>query len=383
MSNINTFQFDLKGFDEIKKHHSGLNWPVVYIIENDKEVYIGETINVFSRSKQHYENPERRELKNIHIITDETYNKSATLDIESSLIQYMAADGMRILQNSNRGLRNHNYYEREKYKSKIKGIWEKLRQRKIARRELLDIENSDLFKYSPYKSLTEDQSDFVKKIFVDIKNKKEKTYIVSGQPGTGKTVLATYLVKYLKEHEDTKHLKIALVIPMGALRKTIKTVFKNIKGLSANMVIIANDVARGDYDLVIVDEAHRLKRRKNLGAAFKAFDVINKAFGLDREATHIDWIIKKSKQQVFFYDKNQSVMPTDVGPEQFDKLKDVFRYDLTTQLRVQSGEGYIKFIEDLLNNRNNKGGFGTHDFKLYDDVGEMVKDVREKNKKFG
>ena len=81
MSNINTFQFDLKGFDEIKKHHSGLNWPVVYIIENDKEVYIGETINVFSRSKQHYENPERRELKNIHIITDETYNKSATLDI--------------------------------------------------------------------------------------------------------------------------------------------------------------------------------------------------------------------------------------------------------------------------------------------------------------
>ncbi|MBT7706433.1 DUF2075 domain-containing protein [archaeon] len=114
-----------------------------------------------------------------------------------------------------------------------------------------------------------------------------------------------------------------------------------------------------------------------------SLDVINKAFGLDREATHIDWIIKKSKQQVFFYDKNQSVMPTDVGPEQFDKLKDVFRYDLTTQLRVQSGEGYIKFIEDLLNNRNNKGGFGTHDFKLYDDVGEMVKDVREKNKKFG
>ncbi|MCK4918460.1 MAG: DUF2075 domain-containing protein [Candidatus Pacebacteria bacterium] len=383
MSNITTFQFNTEGFDKLKKHQRGLDWPFVYIIENNKEAYIGETINVFNRSKQHYKNPERKELKNIHIITDETYNKSATLDIESSLIQYMAADGVKILQNSNKGLVNHSYYDREEYKKEFSGIWDKLKSKKITKRELLDIKNSDLFKYSPYKSLTEDQNDFVEKIFTDIKNEKSKTYIINGQPGTGKTVLATYLVKYLKEHKDTKHLKIALVIPMKPLRKTLKNVFRNIKGLNANMVIIANDVARSDYDLVIVDEAHRLKRRKNLGAAFRAFDNINKMLGLNSNATHLDWIIKKSKHQIFFYDKNQNVMPTDVGPEQFDKLENVVKYNLTTQLRVQAGDKYIKFIENLLNVRDNDEGFGLHDFKLYDDLNEMVSDIKRKEKNLG
>ncbi|MFA5993889.1 MAG: DNA/RNA helicase domain-containing protein [Parcubacteria group bacterium] len=383
MSQIKTLPFERDKFNQIQACNFSSDWPVVYLIEDGEEMYVGETINVYNRSKQHYENPERSRLKRIHIITDDEYNKSATLDIESSIIQYMSADKSFVLQNGNQGLSNHNYYDRQKYQAKFEVIWEKLKQKKLAKRELLDIKNSDLFKYSPYKALTEDQSDFVKKIFADIKNKKAKTYIVNGQPGTGKTVLATYLVKYLKEHEDTKHLKIALVIPMGSLRETIKKVFRNIKGLSANMVVIPNDIVRGDYDLVIVDEAHRLKRRKNLGAAFGAFDNINRLLGLDKEATNVDWIIKKSKHQIFFYDKNQNVMPADVGPEQFDKLKDAVRYDLTTQLRVQAGEKYIKFVEDLLNNRENKDGFGMHDFKLYDNADKMVNDIKEKNNELG
>lgn len=383
MPQIKTLPFEKDKFDQIQTYNFGTDWPVVYLIEDGREIYIGETINVYIRSKQHYENPERSKLKRIHIIADEEYNKSATLDIESSIIQYMSADKSFVLQNGNQGLSNHNYYDRQKYQAKFEVIWEKLIQKKIAKRELLDIKNSDLFKYSPYKALTEDQSDFVKNIFADIKNQKAKTYIVNGQPGTGKTVLATYLVKYLKEHKDTAHLKIALVIPMGSLRETIKKVFRNIKGLNANMVVIPNEVVRGDYDLVIVDEAHRLKRRKNLGAAFGAFDRINEILGLHKEATNVDWIIKKSKSQIFFYDKNQNVMPADVGPEEFDKLEDVVKYDLTTQLRVQAGEKYIKFVEDLLNIRENKDGFGAHDFKLYDDVEKMVGDIKEKDKELG
>ena len=64
--------------------------------------------------------------------------------------------------------------------------------------------------------------------------------------------------------------KMALVVPMSSFRSTLKKVFKNIKGLSANMVIgqIVNDT----FDIVIVDESHRLRRRVNLGAYFRAFD---------------------------------------------------------------------------------------------------------------
>jgi DUF2075 family protein/DNA replication protein DnaC len=385
MSEITSFNFNEQGFESLRdgNYRYGEDWPVVYIIEDGTEAYIGKTTRILGRSKEHYKLEERKKLTHLHIITDSTYNMSAITDIESSLIQYMSADGSRILQNANGGTQDHSYYDREMYQAKFTDIWSKLLEGpgKLAKKTLIDIANSDLFKYSPYKVLTEDQDEFVKKIVADIKDDKTETYIVNGQPGTGKTVLATYLMKYLKENESTKDLKIALVIPMGALRKTIQSVFKNIKGLKANMVVTASDVAKGDYDLVIVDESHRLKRRKNLGAAFGAFDNTNKALGLDKESTHVDWIMKKSKRQIFFYDQDQSVMPADVGHIQFDKLK-AKKYNLTTQLRVQAGTKYINFVRDMLYVRD-VGDYGTHDIKLYDDPSKMVADIKEKDSELG
>jgi len=99
MSNIVTFKYNRDNFNEIKNYNFGRNWPVVYLLEDKKEIYIGQTINAYYRSKQHYENPERRKLNEIHIITDEEFNVSASLDIESWLIQYVSADGKYILQN--------------------------------------------------------------------------------------------------------------------------------------------------------------------------------------------------------------------------------------------------------------------------------------------
>lgn len=153
MSEIQSFSFEKEKFDRIKEYRFGKNWPVVYVLNNDKELYVGETINVHSRSKQHYENEDRRKLKTIHIISDEEFNKSAALDIESWLIQYFSADQKYILQNGNSGLQNHNYYDRIKYQTKFELIWRQLIEKGIARNTLEDLKNSDLFKYSPYKSL--------------------------------------------------------------------------------------------------------------------------------------------------------------------------------------------------------------------------------------
>lgn len=36
------------------------DWPVVYILNNDKQMYIGETYHVEERMKQHLKNPDRR-----------------------------------------------------------------------------------------------------------------------------------------------------------------------------------------------------------------------------------------------------------------------------------------------------------------------------------
>ena len=74
MSDIVSFPFNKEDFNKIKNYKFGKNWPVVYILENKEEIYIGQTINAYYRSKQHFDNLERRRLKNIQFITDEVLN---------------------------------------------------------------------------------------------------------------------------------------------------------------------------------------------------------------------------------------------------------------------------------------------------------------------
>ena len=99
----------------------GSNWPVVYLIHNDdkQEAYIGETLNAGKRAAQHWQNKERKHLKTIHIMTDDTFNKSVILDLEAFLIKYMSADGKYILQNGNAGLSNFDYYSRKEYEDEL------------------------------------------------------------------------------------------------------------------------------------------------------------------------------------------------------------------------------------------------------------------------
>lgn len=124
MGKITTFQFNTNELERIKKMQCGTNWPVVYIINNQKEAYIGETGNALTRFKQHLKDNERIKLNQVNIIYDEKFNKSACLDIESLLILYMSADGKYKLQNGNVGQsRSHNYYQREYYLNKFNEIW--------------------------------------------------------------------------------------------------------------------------------------------------------------------------------------------------------------------------------------------------------------------
>jgi hypothetical protein len=84
----------------------------VYFIQNKQTrlAYVGESTNAASRFKNHLANPDRLKLNKISIIGSDKFNKSATLDLESNLIQYITAEGSYQLQNGNHGLINHNYY---------------------------------------------------------------------------------------------------------------------------------------------------------------------------------------------------------------------------------------------------------------------------------
>lgn len=378
MSQIKTFKFNKEACADIKEYRFGKNWPVVYVLENKNEVYVGQTVSAFSRSRQHLENPERQRLNTIHVISDEDFNLSAAFDTESWLIQFFAADGKYLIQNKNDGLKNHQYYDRKKYETKFEKTWEKLREMGIALNTLDHLKNTDLFKYSPYKTLSEDQLIVAKAIVKDIEQNNGSTFIISGKPGTGKTVLATYLCKYLRDKDETKHLNIGLVVPMTSLRTTISKVFSKVKGLKSGMVLGPNDVVKNSYDVLIVDEAHRLQRRKGI-MGYGSFDQVNKKLGLEKERTQLDWILKSSKYQILFYDQNQSVKPADVRAGDFAELK-AKKYDLKSQMRIQAGDDFIQCIEELFELENpSVKVFKNYDFQIFDKIEDMVNQIKMKD----
>lgn len=405
MIKINSIAFNDETPKLLKDTKYGSNWPVVYIINNEKEAYIGETTDARVRSSQHLTNESRKKLNKINIISDDTFNKSSVLDLESFLIKYMAADNNFTLQNGNSGLQNHDYYQREMYQKQFSGIWKKLKLKGLVKNELQMIENSDLFKYSPYKALTNDQfmivHDILEILGTDVTEGGKSVFLVTGGAGTGKTILGVYMMKLLsdqKTYADDENelltfnhqLKVAFVIPMDNLRKTIRKVFREIKGLNANVVKSPNEIARDeeDYDLIIVDEAHRLRRRINI-AQYEQFDKNNNKYNLGKEGTELDWIMLKSKHQILFYDEHQSIKPTDVRKEEFNKLlysEKYHHYSLDTQLRcLLGGDEYIRYVKEIfsLTAPLKKLEFDKYDLKLFDHIDDMIVAIKQKDKEIG
>ncbi|HEX8516866.1 MAG TPA: DNA/RNA helicase domain-containing protein [Bacteroidia bacterium] len=393
-------------------------WPLIYVLSGiqKKEAYVGESTNAISRIQNHLLNPTRHSLKTLHLITCGYFNKSAALDIESSLIKYMSADGKYKLQNGNAGLVSHNYYQSNLYRELFKTIWSDLRKHKLADLPLRTIDNSDVFKYSPYKALTVDQHEAVIKLLRLLVSNTQSTtssnsLFVEGSAGTGKTILAVYLIKLLKsyylpqEKEDLDavsieeielseslqgkypKLSIALVIPMTSLRKTLQKVFKGVKGLDSKMVIGPSEVAKNKYDILVVDEAHRLRQRVNI-TNYKSFDDCNARLGFGANGTELDWIVKQSKHQIFFYDQAQSIKPSDIPKQHFEALKkqSVSPLRLKSQLRVNGGNDYINYIDRLLNcNLGSKSVFKdkNYEFTLFDSLKQLQTQLKKKEAQFG
>lgn len=402
----------IKSIEKEQEHTS--NHPIIYILYDDlkKVAYVGESTNVTKRMNDHLKNIDKKRLKYLYVISSPYFNKSAALDIESNLIKYMSADTGYSLLNGNAGIVEHNYYQKRYYFEIFENIWKNLKLKKVVAKDILDIDNSDLYKYSPYKSLSVDQNEVVIQYLERLSNQKEGPVFVEGSAGTGKTILAVYLIKLLVTHvtidsidkENTdilekyqkinsfrnflqKSPEIALVVPMTSLRKTLKNVFKSIPGLKANMVIGPSEVVKKDYDILIIDEAHRLKRRKGL-TAYGSFDNTNKSLGMGHEGTELDWILSKSKYQMFFYDEAQSIRPSDISKKTFSKLKNTENtIKLSSQLRVKAGIDYIKFVNHLLTEKNvqnlEKFSSPNYELALFSNLQEMIHQLEYKEKNYG
>lgn len=400
-----------------------INWPVVYILEDGKRVYVGETRNLLARMRQHLVSAERKSFKAVRLVLDDTFNKSVCLDLESQLIALLAADEKFTVLNSNKGIVDADYYDRPRYRDTFKQIFDALREQQVFTRSLPEIENSELFKLSPFKALNRDQAvameDILEGLFDDWNDEAATPITVQGDPGTGKTIVAVYLLKLLRDlaqgkglddlesdalfsdffSEDNHRLlegsRLGLVVPQQALRASLKRVFAKTPGLDKTMVLTPFEVGKSDesWDLLVVDESHRLNHRANQASGMqnKSFREINeKLFGADADhLTQVDWIRKQSRHQIFLIDSHQSVRPADLPQPTQKALIDGSdaahrRYRLFTQMRVQGGADYVSFARALLSDKPGESeDFGAYDVRFFDDLGEMHDAIRARDAEVG
>ena len=415
---LNRYDFTRESLSNIASEDPIVNnWPLVYILsdENTNVAYVGETLDTVNRMNTHLKNEYKKKLTTVHLIDSELFNKSVTLDIESSLIRYFSADENFSLLNGNLGLVEHSYYQKkELYKDLFLKLWDKLIANGLAKHSIEHLNNSDLFKYSPYKSLSSDQRQSLLGILYALLDKNAKNLVVQGGAGTGKSILAIFLFKLLNSDnadvnfrefasEEAEVLdvlsqvrkifpnpKMALVVPMSSFRETLKKAFRNISGLSPSMVIGPAELANQSYDIVLVDESHRLRKRVNLGAYFRNFDIACEVLGFDKNScSELDWVIKQSKKAILFYDQNQTIKPSDANQSDFDKL---MRQDncqvqkLVSQFRVGGGNAYSAFISDLLNKKladNHVYKSKAYDFLLFNSIDSFVDAIKKKNQEHG
>lgn len=428
---IREFAFSPTGLHSLREHPKGQNWPVVYLINNDKsnqsELYVGETTSAGGRFQQHLNNPDRHNLDTIRFVFDDQFNKSAILDIEQTLIQMFMADQKFILQNRNGGQScKHDYYQRALYQAKVDEIWNELNRSLLTNHDASTIRNSNLFKYSPFNTLTPEQElvsqDILFKAIDCLESGETGTSVLSGKAGTGKSIVLIHMMytlmsamnvtyndedltpdeqlelgvrislsnkirDYVKRHGN---LKIAFVVPMTSIRKTFKAVFSASKGtgLKSNMVIGPQNVLKEDYDIVFVDESHRLARRKGI-TSYGAFDEACERLGLDpMVSTQLDMIQKKSKYSILVYDGCQTVKAADLTPEQFQRSLDLriraaHRVFLQTQMRCEGGRSYLEYLDNIFQvEQNDFQKVENYDFKIWADPNAMIEDVRAKDRDY-
>ena len=422
---IKNYSFDQSTINNLATaDHLEENWPVVYQIYNNQQIYIGETTNLKNRMNQHLANAEKSSLKHgsLKVVFDETFNKSAALDLESYLIQYFSGDGKFRVLNRNDGMCDRDYYGRENYRKTFEEIWNRLRELKIADKTISEINNSELFKFSPYKNLNFEQlnvvTEIVQNIDEAITSNTKSLSIIDGDAGTGKTIVIMYLAKLLADlqsfdnknddiddesnfniffefeniNQKFKNKSIALVIPQPSLCGRIRKIFDKIDLGGANIKIfspIQFGKSNDDFDITLVDEAHLLKVGVTGTLGKQVHEIDQKIFGNTDIHSELEWIMAKSKNVVMVFSDQQRIRPANISKSDILKYSDEYNmreYWLKTQMRSLGGKKYIDYIHDILSNDlrpTQKEIFKDFEAKIFTNIQDFVAAIQKRESEYG
>ena len=364
-----------------------MNFPTVYIHNwqesGDFEVYVGESNDIFKRTRQHYDaalDKSRWQSKllekdaSLFIIGHEHFNKSLTLDIENRLMHYMmSVDRVKHVHN----LRDNpqtSYYPMEELDDIFSKIWRGLRKEN---KDLFPtesaIKDSAIYKASPLHKLTKEQEKardlIIQKVSKALENKETRQLIfIDGEAGTGKTVLnsSTFYELYCQAEENNRNLKCFLLVTHDEqitvyeqIAEKLGLIEKYGQVVSKPTTFINNHSKDEPVDIAFVDEAHLL-----LTQGKQSY----------RGKNQLNDIMDRARVTVVMFDENQ-ILTT----EQFWEAQILEQYRnqakleenhivLKKQLRMQADPATMDWIDSFTKERRVKkipNTFGGYAIKIF------------------
>ncbi len=358
------------------------NWPIVYILKNKKNIYIGETTNFHNRFLQHGKDEEKKMLDDKILICHKKANKSSTYLIESDLINRAFADEneyelLNVKKQTEAIHSSHDFFEKNEFKNELESIWEELRSMGIFNKSYSQIENEELYKYSPWKIFDDRQIEAIEEIKDKI-NKNENGF-VSGSAGTGKTLL---IIRIAMEYSFSNDKVIGIYSAKKGNHRTFSRVIKRLGNHYKKKIKVIDDLTPQKLkgiDYILIDEAQRLRRWfRGQGSPW---------YFREQEENEckdeIKWIEQNNIKYSLFYDLSQSFHKYDMNLEEYIITPSI---KLISQYRMKSGDEWIKFVKELLQieeTKNKTYDFGEYEFNIYDSEIELFEKVKYMNESGG
>lgn len=210
-------------------------------------------------------------------------------------------------------------------------------------------------------------------------DKKKRTIICKGGPGTGKSVIAVNLLVELTKREQFVQYASMNSSPRAVYKKKLKgtvtmtTVDNMFKGTGTYF-----DVPKNAISTLLIDEAHRLREKSGMFCH------------LGENQTKE--IIEAAYCSVFFIDDRQRVTTKDAGSvEEIKKYakelnSEIIEFDLVSQFRCNGSDGYLSWVDNALDIRDTANPCMDeidYDLQIIDNPNKLREIIIERNKENG
>lgn len=392
---ILSWPFTKDSINQINNSEQFLNYPVIYVLNSNKEAYIGETVYFKKRMRAHLKT--RKNINKINLIKHDEFNRSATFHLETKLINYFLGDEKYTLQNKSKTASDftHNYFNKPYYDQQLfKELWQKLYENQLVDHELHIIENKDIFKLSPFKELSMEQLELKEKVLDFCENNVRAStseygnlLVIEGEAGVGKSVVLSSIFNTIQERAEEASSSLYktenyLVVNHEEMFKTYKGIAKQVKHLKANNfskptpLINKLQKASKKADIIFVDEAHLLLTKP---------DAYNNFYGNN----HLEELLKLAKVVVIIYDQDQVLKLKSLwSATTLANLKKLSRvseeYQLTNQFRMQANDEVLNWINAFKQKRLLPIPHDDHyEFKIFETLKSMHNQIKKQNTMYG